>query len=588
MNVLLDEHQAQVSEATPEKRQLIVAGPGSGKTQTLSALVENLVLDEGLDTVVELLVLSFSNAAVHAVDARLRARDVPPVQVRTIDSLASIIIADLGEDPSLLSFDARVRRATVLLRERAWSGADDLLHVVVDEVQDVVGLRADFLMELVTALPEDSGFTFFGDPAQAIYDFQIDDHSGSTTTCQELLARAKELGAATIVLHGQYRASGADVLAAVKLRSQDGAELDIWGVEDTWNDLVDIGDVASAAALVKRWNGTTVFLTRTNGEALLVADALRKQGVAADVRRPANRQAPAAWIASLLGNHPAHSISKAEFFQLAEALENQIDASSAWRSLRAVAGSTGSELNLLSLASRLGERSRVPIALVAHRGNAVVVSTVHRAKGLEFDNVVYVEFEYRWNDDGNDDIRARERFVAMTRARDMLVRATWPEKVNIRRVDSRGSEEPRWVVAGPQKWSTFEFELRYGDVDTDQPPGEDQKTVQERLARGELTGAVVDLRRDSRRSTIESPVYAVLEGMTVIAHTSAEFGKAFASRVRLGKDRAGMWPDLTGVTVEGVVTAVGERTGTAVGATGLWLIPVLSGMGTIEWSKERG
>lgn len=222
VSLLLDTEQELVAAAAIDDRRLVIAGPGTGKTQTLASLVENLVVDEELDTVSELLILSFSNAAVHAVDARLRARDVPPVHVRTIDSLASVIVSDAGEDPSTMSFDQRVKRATQILDGGEWDALEDVLHLVVDEVQDVVGVRADFLLALLEALPEEAGFAFLGDPAQAIYDFQIDAEKGSGTTCADLIVGAKEAGAETVVLAGQYRARGVDVTAILEHRSADG------------------------------------------------------------------------------------------------------------------------------------------------------------------------------------------------------------------------------------------------------------------------------------------------------------------------------------------------------------------------------
>lgn len=485
-----------------------------------------------------------------------------------------------------MSFDQRVKRATQILDDDDWDAVEDVLHLVVDEVQDVVGVRADFLLALVRALPEEAGFTFLGDPAQAIYDFQIDPGRGSGTTCADLIAGAENAGAAVVVLRGQYRARGPDVVAILEHRSPDGRSLDAWGVEDHWNELPDIGDVETVARLVPQWEGVTVFLTRTNGEALKVAEALRRCGVPVDVRRPANRQAPAAWIAGVLADQKTNSLTRAEFALLLSQAAPEVRAADAWRALRSVTGDMGAELDLVALPGRLAQRSRIPIDLVAEPMGSVVVSTVHRAKGLEFDNVVCVEFDYHWDLGHDDEELARERFVAVTRARDRVVKFQWPGKVNLRLEDYRGGRDSRWVESGWKAWQTFGFEVRYGDVDVECPPGDEQRTVQEMLARSELTGQTVRLVRDPRRSTLAHPVYSAVHGLVTVARTTEAFGLALADRLRLGADRAGMWPDLSGVTVEGVVTAVGERQAGGVGGRGLWLVPVLSGMAKIEWSTS--
>jgi len=46
--------------------------------------------------------------------------------------------------------------------------AAEFKHILLDEMQDLVGVRADFALELLhSAQP---GFTLFGDSAQGIYD----------------------------------------------------------------------------------------------------------------------------------------------------------------------------------------------------------------------------------------------------------------------------------------------------------------------------------------------------------------------------------------------------------------------------------
>ena len=84
----LDPSQRAAAEIDPSVRQVVVAGPGSGKTEVVSALVAHLVADEGLDPEIDLLIISFSRAAVHAVNRRLRAADIPAsAAVRTLDAL---------------------------------------------------------------------------------------------------------------------------------------------------------------------------------------------------------------------------------------------------------------------------------------------------------------------------------------------------------------------------------------------------------------------------------------------------------------------------------------------------------------------
>ena len=108
----LDDSQLAAVEIEPDERQIVIAGPGSGKTEVVSALIEHLTEEMGVDPIDGLLVISFSNAAVHAAESRLRAHGAAPVSVQTMDSLAAEILWELAtEDHADLDFDGRVDRS---------------------------------------------------------------------------------------------------------------------------------------------------------------------------------------------------------------------------------------------------------------------------------------------------------------------------------------------------------------------------------------------------------------------------------------------------------------------------------------------
>ncbi|KGN30535.1 hypothetical protein N802_06880 [Knoellia sinensis KCTC 19936] len=585
---VLDHAQSTAAAVDPDQRQIVLAGPGAGKTQVVSALVENLVLDAQVDPLHGLLVLSFSNAAVHAVDARLRARDVPPVSVRTIDSLAARIVGDAGDDDlAQMGFDARIARATELIREDEWQDCEDLEHVVIDEVQDVVGPRADFAAALIRALPADAGFTLLGDPAQAIYDFQLregEDSRPSSTTSSDLLDAARALGAATVALTGQYRAQSRDALGAAALRLPSGEPPDPEDVDDFWDDVVHVGGLDSVVGHMERTDGSVAMLTHTNGQAMLAAGELRRRGIAAEVRRSARQRVLDAWIANALATADASSVGKKDFMKLLDEQEVELDGHAAWRALRHAAGAKGREMDIPSLVSRLRARGVVPPDLLDKPGGRATVSTTHRAKGLEYDDVVLMEFPSRRQESQDPEDRARVRFVALTRARRFLLRADGPDDRGLRKVWAPGSSGPRWIVGGWKQWQTRSFEMRVDDVDVSTPPGDESQLVQQFLRHENVAGAEVTLRPHPRLSTLTTPVFSVLMGSTEVARTSHQFGVDFAARVgSLERKRRG-WPTLSGGYVECVATAVGERTGKGAGRNGLWLIPVISGLLTIEWS----
>lgn len=589
--IVLDDSQRAAVEVPADARQIVIAGPGSGKTEVVSALVDALVEEEGVDPDDGVLVVSFSNAAVHAADARRRRRGAEPVTIVTLDSFATRIVRDhADEELSSLDFDGRVALATRLLREGEADGTlEDLEHLVVDEVQDIVGLRADFLLAMLARLPEGAGFSLLGDPAQGIYDFQI--RSGpsgrpprSATTSSELIESVLSLrGVEQKVLTGQYRAASRDARAAADLREQALADGDL-EIADFEASLVPVGDVEGALEVAGRWRGTTAFLTATNGQAMLVARAVSERGHPVELRRSARQRVLSGWIARALADLPSSSVNRGEFdARVAEVLPGA-DAVALWRSAREVVGGRGTEVDVKSFARRLATRASLGADLLDRPAARLVVSTVHRAKGLEFDNVVLVEFPHKpWLavDAGRSEA-IRTRFVAITRARDLIARASGPDDRSLR-VEPRTH---RWYRQGRQHWQTFGFEIRVDDLDTTEPGGADQVLAQEMLASTVRPGDQLELFLDPDRSSLTVPVYTLVHRGVPVARTSRTFGEELAVRIRtIEKGRSG-WPRLTGARVESVATAAGDVQLGPVGRHGLWLVPVLAGMLDLDWKED--
>lgn len=169
----LDESQRDVAEADPDARMFVTAAAGQGKTEVLLARVKTLV-EDGLNPADEILVLSFSRAAVEAVRKRARIHDLDGLQIRTFDSFAAQILIDMDEETLGDSFDARIRKATKYIAgDETPDRLTYLQHILVDEAQDLVGDRAELVLALFSVLGDDFGFTVLGDPLQGIYDFQL-------------------------------------------------------------------------------------------------------------------------------------------------------------------------------------------------------------------------------------------------------------------------------------------------------------------------------------------------------------------------------------------------------------------------------
>ncbi|MEY9952834.1 UvrD-helicase domain-containing protein [Leifsonia sp. EB34] len=585
----LDPSQQLASNVPIDERQIVIAGPGSGKTQVVSALVEHLVGEEGADPTYGVLVISFSNAAVHAVDARLRAQGIPPAQVQTLDSLAADFVREESDaDVGVLSFDERIRLADSLLRKSGWQRLQMLDHVIVDEFQDIVGDRADFLLRLLKSLSPDAGFTVLGDPAQGIYDFQLRESAGSSegsaTTSSDLLEAVRRFrGVSVRELTGQHRAQSREAKSAAALRGSvlaGGSDLDRF-----MSSIARAGDVAALAPQVNQWQGSTCFLTSNNGQALLVADTLEMNGVDAVVERGPRHAVVAAWVARVMNACGSRFVSREKFMDAASNVAPNEDPSELWRAVRAISGATASDLDVEVLARSLTRRRPLLPALQDRSELRVRVSTIHRAKGLEFDNVVLVNFlEKHWLAPGPDQDVARTSFVAVTRARRLLASADGPDDRMLRRVGPKG--HTRWFVSGPKSWMTFGVELRPNDFERSEPPGDDAASAQAVLNDlVALRGVRLQFRLDPRRSSLKVPVYAASVDDAVVAHTSQEFGEDLARRIGDRQTGRSPWPALGDARLESIGTVASSAKAGEVGRHGLWLAPVAAGMVQVRWDS---
>ena len=161
-------------------------GPGAGKSAVACQRIAFLV-DDGVQPS-RILLVSFTRTAVAELRDRIesyavagdRARDV---RISTIDSHAWSLRVGFEDEPLMESvddgsYDLSISRAVDLFR----SESPDLLdfmsrieHLIIDEAQDVVGIRSDLVVEMLRSLSEECGVTILADPAQAIYGFTSED-----------------------------------------------------------------------------------------------------------------------------------------------------------------------------------------------------------------------------------------------------------------------------------------------------------------------------------------------------------------------------------------------------------------------------
>ncbi|MEP9394537.1 UvrD-helicase domain-containing protein [Gordonia sp. VNK1] len=587
----LDEAQDRIAEAAADERLIVIAGAGQGKTEVVTARLQSLIEDEDLSASVELLVLSFSRAAVHAVRSRLSERDIAEVNVRTFDSFASQLLLEADVEPAI-GFEARIRQATELLADNGDVAdlVESLRHVIVDEVQDLVGDRADFVWALLSSLSDDAGFTVLGDPLQGIYDFVLDE-SAAPTTSPELLGRiATELGATEVNLSTNYRARGGDCIRAAELGPLLRSETkpaEALAVLRGFRDTLPHVDRVEDWSFLDLYAGRSAILCRSNPEVLRVSRELVDEGIAHAVRRPAQSFGAAKWIGSALGYLQGPIVARSDVEQRLEQILDEADAEDAWYLLKSAEqrGRGMDQIDLDRLRRRLGAGT-VPLTLTEGDDDMrIIVSTVHRAKGLEFDNVFITD----WSDRPDEDdpwAPIRLEYVALTRARDTIVMVTTPRRHS-------AVTECRWLPnrlqerMGPKgKSRARALEIGYGDSYAARPVAVDNASVaQVQASLDELTpGVAVEAELDRMRSDVQRPIYALTVDGRPVGHTTDTFGEDFAAAFKV---RRGQWPaaltDMVLVSVETVAGDPNIAVEAGAGPGGFWLVPRVAGLARPLW-----
>ncbi|EGD53290.1 UvrD-helicase domain-containing protein [Gordonia neofelifaecis] len=219
----LDPSQRRVTHAPHEERLLVSVGAGQGKSEVVAARLVNLLVS-GLSASTEILVLSFSRAAVHVIRNGLADRDVVDVKVRTFDSFASELLLDLDLEPTG-SYGARIRQATDAVQpaDEPPAAIGNVRHLVVDEAQDLA---------ILDTLPSGTGLTVLSDTLRSVSDFVESESETASETIFDCLRGGRH--AETASLDRCYPACGSDCFVAIRIRAQSRGGIETYLASLGW------------------------------------------------------------------------------------------------------------------------------------------------------------------------------------------------------------------------------------------------------------------------------------------------------------------------------------------------------------------
>ncbi|MET8990636.1 UvrD-helicase domain-containing protein [Nonomuraea wenchangensis] len=596
--VKLTTAQQRIIEAPATACLLVTAPAGTGKTFSLIRRLAFLSDREELEPA-ELLVLSFSRAAVREIRNRLTEYGsiVTQVDVRTFDSYATWLLSEVAPDGSWQrqGFDQRIREATRLIKEDpdAAELIGEVRHLVVDEVQDLVGDRAELVKALLST--DLDGFTLLGDPAQGIYGFQLDDPQERLASAARVYDDVRRRFAGVLVeitLEGNFRAREPEARAALSFGTALGkVDAPFAQIQHDLRTVLlsgdSLGTLDQAAPVMARMTAPTALLCRGNKEVLLISRRLHELGVRHRLQRAAQDKVLPAWVSALFRELTSKQPTKDSVLTVTR--DSGADPQEAWDLLRRMDPNRRDEtLDLTAIRRRLS-RGDFPDELTQQSSEPLAVSTIHRVKGLEFDQVIVIDpGEAPKTDPIEQAERARLLYVAMTRPRDLLMHVKPITKLSPGQL--RQLHDGRWVELGFRAGHRVGVEIRPDDVNAEDPAGtvgfaDDPREIQKYLATAVREGDPVTLAHVRGLSSEDAPRYALEHEGRRIGVTTDTFAAALQTLLP-GRGRR-LPSNIKELRIDSVETVIGREASGAnahLGWSGIWLRPRITGLGRFDWA----
>ena len=421
----LSKRQMEIITDKESRCIVVAAGPGSGKTRVLVHKLASLLLLEDVKHE-QLLMLTFSRAAATEFKQRLMeliGNAAHFVDIKTFHSYCFDLLGRIGNLEDAKNIVAKA--ADMINQGEVEPNRIGKTVLVIDEAQDM-GSEEYALVKALMTQNEEMRVIAVGDDDQNIYEFR-----GSDSGC--LFQLAQESGSRFIEMTENYRSARHLVNFAneftknihkrmktspiISMREEKG-----W-VEVTYHLSKHMYQPLVENLMKHKRNGTSCILTQTNEEAAILVALLRKQGINSKL------------IQSMDGFHFWNLAEMRYFLKYIDQRVNiPLIPNEVWEAAKQATCSTYANSRSLPYVKHC-------VALFEQTNKAkyvsdfkefvfessiedfcdiadaeVVVSTIHKAKGKEFDDV-YMLIADNYS---KTDQLMRRYYVGITRAKNRL------------------------------------------------------------------------------------------------------------------------------------------------------------------------
>lgn len=413
---------------------LLNSGPGTGKTYTI---IQRLIyiLANKLCLADEIYILCYTRSAKSIVESKIEQaveKGVIPLSAKnicvlTFDSYATYFLMAMKEQGIIKeNFDNYEYNERIRLFNDYISAEDfeSIKYFIVDEIQDLVNERAKMVLKILENLK--CGYLLAGDRCQSIYDYEADDDA--TLDSVKFYALAEKLFPSDMLRYEitvNRRQSAELAKEATEMRR-------ILLNESFINQNKCANNIVSKYAgktkieqyiktLTKAPTVSTAILCRNNGEAEYISGLLCEKRIIHALNRGVDNVSPLPrWIADVFWDCCRPTISKKDFIERFKfRCDSKLNPEVLWELLCKLTDSQDKAvISVQKLTTALTITNNIPSEFFGE-APMLTVSTIHKAKGSEFDRVILIESDIKPSSDSAEE--ARVRYVALTRPKTQFI-----------------------------------------------------------------------------------------------------------------------------------------------------------------------
>ena len=404
---------------------VVPAGPGSGKTYVLVRKLASLILMEDVKSE-QLLMLTFSRAAAIEFKTRLEALiggAARFVEIKTFHSYCFDLLGKMGtvEDSEHVVRDA----VTAMCEGKVERSRITKSILVIDEAQD---MSADefALVEMLIRLNDDMRVIAVGDDDQNIYEFRGSDSGYMKSLISSYNATVYNMtdnfrSSETVIEMANAFVHGiTDRLKAVPIRSVRNVR---GSVNVHFHRSVNYEQAIVNEILSDSLGGSTCVLALTNDDALIIYALLNHNGRKARLiqsKENFNLQdlAELHYFLSLVKKPGVSGIDHTDWNRAKSDMQEKYAGSQCLDiAMNCIAGFESEKHHLIYLSDfEYYLRESCLETFIPGVSSEITVSTIHKAKGREYDNV-YISLKGLY---GISDRERRAVYVGITRAKNKL------------------------------------------------------------------------------------------------------------------------------------------------------------------------